>query len=94
MAKKTASKKAGIAGGAPETGDLLVAGGGYVGLCVALAVKTAAPHLVGDGRRHCPGQRRVVRHARLGDRRCGDAHAASASAHGTSWRPMPSRSTK
>lgn len=45
MAKKTASKKAGIAGGAPETGDLLVAGGGYVGLCVGLAVKTAAPHL-------------------------------------------------
>ncbi len=45
MAKKTASKKAAIAGGISDTGDLLVAGGGYVGLCVALAVKTAAPHL-------------------------------------------------
>jgi 2-octaprenyl-6-methoxyphenol hydroxylase len=30
---------------APACGDLLIAGGGYVGLCVALAVKTAAPHM-------------------------------------------------
>ncbi len=28
-----------------RAGDLLIAGGGYVGLCVALAVKVSAPHL-------------------------------------------------
>jgi 2-octaprenyl-6-methoxyphenol hydroxylase len=28
-----------------STGDLLIAGGGYVGLCAALAVKVSAPHL-------------------------------------------------
>jgi len=29
----------------PENTDILIAGGGYVGLCVAVAVKTAAPHM-------------------------------------------------
>ncbi len=46
MARKTVSNAAqGAAQGATGTGDLLVAGGGYVGLCIGLAVKVAAPHL-------------------------------------------------
>ena len=45
MAKKAKTKTASQAAAFVPVTDMLVAGGGYVGLCTALAVKLAAPHL-------------------------------------------------
>lgn len=41
MAKKSTSKSSRL----PDTADVLIAGGGYVGLSCAVAIKDAAPHL-------------------------------------------------